>query len=133
MLNNVFVCSKNLFSFSRYLDFCLGFLLMQKNRLDQKGKVNFKIYDFTAWKTNNCNTHIAQYLKKSKGNQTMRFGQLIEHTTRKIFLKRSYTKYDGKTIPRPFSKKSNLNISLDQYSKVFVFVVCQVEGYRNVL
>ena len=63
----------------------------------------------------------------------MRFGQLIEHTTRNIFLKKSYTKYGGKTIPRPFSKKSNLNISLDQYSKVFVFVVCQVEGYRNVL
>ena len=27
-------------------------------------KVNFKIYDVTAWLTNNCNTHIAQYLEK---------------------------------------------------------------------
>ena len=33
-------------------------------RLDKKDKVNFKFYDVTAWLTNNCNTHIAQYLKK---------------------------------------------------------------------
>ena len=33
-----------------------------------------------------------------------------------IFLEKSYTKCCGKT--RPFSKKSKLNISLDQYSKV---------------
>ena len=32
--------------------------------LDKKNKVNFKFYDVTAWLTNNCNTHIAQYLKK---------------------------------------------------------------------
>ena len=25
--------------------------------------VNFKIYDVTDWITNNCNTHIAKYLK----------------------------------------------------------------------
>ena len=35
-----------------------------ENWLDHKDKVNFKIYDITAWLTNNCNTHIAQYLKK---------------------------------------------------------------------
>ena len=33
-------------------------------RLDIKVKVNFKFYDFTAWLTNNCNTHIAQHLWK---------------------------------------------------------------------
>ena len=27
-------------------------------------KVNFKFYDVTAWLTNICNTHIAQYLEK---------------------------------------------------------------------
>ena len=32
--------------------------------LDKKDKVNFKFYDITAWLTNNCNTHIVQYLKK---------------------------------------------------------------------
>ena len=38
--------------------------------------VNFKIYDIVDWTTNNYNTNIVQYLKK--GNQTMKFGQLVE-------------------------------------------------------
>ena len=33
-----------------------------EKRLDKKDKVNFEIYDVTAWLTNNYNTHIAQYL-----------------------------------------------------------------------
>ena len=33
-------------------------------RLDKKDKVNSKSYDVTAWLTNNCNIHIAQYLEK---------------------------------------------------------------------
>ena len=45
-----------------------------------------------------------------RGNQTMKFGQLIEYNMRNIFLEKSYTKYGGETIPRPFSKKSNLSI-----------------------
>ena len=32
-------------------------------RLDQKGKINFKIYDMITWLTNNCNTHIDQEVK----------------------------------------------------------------------
>ena len=45
---------------------------------------------------------------------------------RNIFLKKSYTKYAGETIPRLFSKKSKLSVSL-------CFIVCQAEGYRNIL
>ena len=85
-----------------------------EKRLDSKNKINFEIYDVTAWLTNNCNTHIYQYLK-SKSNQATKFGQLIECYTRNIFLGKSYTKYDRKTFPRPFSKKSKLSIFLDQY------------------
>ena len=33
-------------------------------RLHLKDKVNFKFYDVKTWLANNCNTHIAQYLKK---------------------------------------------------------------------
>ena len=33
-------------------------------RLAGKDKVNFRFYDVTAWSTNNCNTHIVQYLEK---------------------------------------------------------------------
>ena len=33
-------------------------------QLDKKDKVNFKCYGITVWLTNNCNTHIVQYLEK---------------------------------------------------------------------
>ena len=51
----------------------------------------------------------------------MKFGQLIQHNMRNIFLEKSYRKCDRETIPEPFSKNSKLNIPLDQYSKVYIF------------
>ena len=53
-------------------------------------------------------------ISRSKGNPTMIFGQLIACNMRNIFLKKSYTKCDGETSPRPFSEKSKLSISLDK-------------------
>ena len=47
--------------------------------------------------------HILPYISRSKGNQTIRFGQLIEYNIGKIFLEKSYTKCGGVTSPRPFS------------------------------
>ena len=44
----------------------------------------------------------------------MKFGHLMEYNMRNIFLEKSNTKCGGQTIPRPFSKKSRLSISLDQ-------------------
>ena len=44
----------------------------------------------------------------------MRFVQLIEYKMSNIFLEKSFTKYCGETIYKPFSKKSKLSISLDQ-------------------
>ena len=48
----------------------------------------------------------------------MKFGQLIVYNMRNIFLEKSYTKSGRETIPRPFSRKSKLTKSLDQYSKI---------------
>ena len=48
----------------------------------------------------------------------MKFGQLIEYDMRNIFVEKSYTKYDGETIPRLLSEKSKLSISVDQKCKV---------------
>ena len=62
--------------------------------------------------------HIFTNISKSKDNQALKFGQLIEYNIRNIFLEKSYTKWGRETIPRPFSKKSKLRISLDQCSKV---------------
>ena len=57
-------------------------------------------------------------ISRSKGNQAMKFGQLIVYNVRNIFVEKSYTKCSGDTIPRPLSKKSKLSISLDQQCKV---------------
>ena len=55
--------------------------------------------------------HILLNISRNKDNQTKKFGQLIEHNFRKVFLVKSFTKCDEETIPRHFSKKSKLSIS----------------------
>ena len=58
--------------------------------------------------------HILHNISRSKGNQAMKFGQLIECNKRTIFLEKPYTKCGGETSPRPFSEKLILSISLNQ-------------------
>ena len=58
--------------------------------------------------------HISANILRSKGNQTMKFGPLIEYNMRNIFFEKSYSKCGGETSPRLFSEKFKLNISLDQ-------------------
>ena len=41
-----------------------------------------------------CNTHIS-HISRNKGNQTIKFGLLIENDMGNIFLQRSYTKWGG--------------------------------------
>ena len=57
-------------------------------------------------------------ISRSNGNQTMKFGQLVDYNMRNIFLEKSYTKCDGETRARPFSEKLKLSKSLDQLYKV---------------
>ena len=64
-------------------------------------------------------------ISKSKGNRTMKFGELIECNMRNIFLEKSYTKCVGETSARPFSKKSRLSIPLDQHSKILYSMILQ--------
>ena len=52
-------------------------------------------------------------ISRSKGNQMINYDHLTEYNMTNIFLDKSYTKCGGETIPRPFSKKSKLSISLD--------------------
>ena len=49
--------------------------------------------------------HILPSTSRSKGNQTLKFGQLIKCNTRNIFLEESFTKCDEETFSRPSSKK----------------------------
>ena len=89
---------------------CFYRLCGVEKRLNWKEKVNLKIFDVTNWEANNCNTEIS----RSKYNHTMKFDQLIEYNMKDVFLEKSYTKCGGETIPRPFSKKSKLSVSLDK-------------------
>ena len=49
--------------------------------------------------------HTLLNISRTKGNQTIKFGQLIKYNIRNIFLEKSYTKCGGETIPRPLSEK----------------------------
>ena len=62
--------------------------------------------------------HALPSISRNKGNQTMKFGQLIEHNMRNIILVKSYTKCGGKTTSRLVSGKLKLSLSLDQKPKV---------------
>ena len=54
--------------------------------------------------------HILPNIPRSKDNQTMKSGQLIEYKTRNILIGKSYRKYGGETTPRPFFKKSKFKL-----------------------
>ena len=62
--------------------------------------------------------HLLPNISRGKGNQAMKFDQLIEYGRRNIFREKSHTKYGAEILPRPFSKKGKLSISLDQCSIV---------------
>ena len=57
--------------------------------------------------------HILTNISRRKGNKVMKLRQLIDYNMRNIFLDNSYAKYGKETIPRPFSKKQKVSISLD--------------------
>ena len=48
--------------------------------------------------------HILPEISRSKCNQTMKFGMLVEYNMRNIFLEKSCRTYSGEYSPRPFFK-----------------------------
>ena len=105
-----FNSSQKLFSFSRYLSFCLKFLVMYQNGLIIKIRlISSFMTSQPGYKT--IVIHILPNISRSIGNQTMNFCQSIECSMRNIFLETPYGKCGGETSPRTFSKKLKLNIS----------------------
>ena len=51
---------------------------------------------------------------------------------RNIFVEKSYTKCDGETVPRSFSKKPKLSIPLHQKSKLLYSLLLSYAKFRNV-
>ena len=63
-------------------------------------------------------------ISKGKGNQAMKFGQLIEYNKRNTFVTKLHTKCGGKTIPRPFFKKSKLsNLWINSLKVLHLFLL----------
>ena len=100
MMENVFY-----FTFKALLSFCLEFLVMYKNGLIRKIRLILKILTSQpGWQT--ITIHILPDISRYKGNQAMKFGQLIEYNMQNIFFEKSYTKSGSEFIPTPLSKKS---------------------------
>ena len=55
---------------------------------------------------------------RSKGKQTIKFGQLIEYNMSNILLEKSCAKGGGEASSRPFYKKSKFSLSLDQQPEI---------------
>ena len=91
---------------SRYLNFCPNVFGHVGKRLDKKASVNFKIYEVTIWETNNYNTTLLN-ISRSKGNQTMKFDQLIEYKMRNNFIKKSLQNVVEKLVPDSFRNDRN--------------------------
>ena len=73
-------------------------------------------------------------ISRSKGNQTVKFSQLIEYNMRTTFLQKSNTDLVEKLVSDPFSKTSKLCVHISRSSFIrFVFIVFQAEDYRNIL
>ena len=119
----LFVSPYNLFSFSSYLNFYLDFLVMQKIFI-RKIRLILKFITPQPWKQTIA-IHILSNIPRSKDNQIMKTGKLIEYNTRNIFLEKSYVKCNGETIPRPVSKKIQIeNISWINSLKFYAICVC---------
>ena len=118
-MKNAFISPQMLFSFSRYLSFCLlKFWIFGRvaKRLDKIWLISNIMTSQSGQQT--IVIHILFNISRSKGNHRMKFGQLIECNMRDIFLEKSQTKCSGESSPRPFSEKLKSSISLDQQSKV---------------
>ena len=85
MMKNAFYFTLKALSVLKIFNFLSLVFGYVGKRFDLKDKVNFKIYGVTTWLTINCYTLIAQYISRSKGNQAMKFGQLIENNMKNVF------------------------------------------------
>ena len=110
----LFISSQKFVSFTSYLSFFLGFLVMYQNGLIRKIRLISNFFDATAWLTSNCNIYILPNISRSKFNQIIKFGQLIECSMWNIFLEKLCTKCGGEPSPISFSEKLKLSMSLDQ-------------------
>ena len=95
----------------KYFHFCLDLFRHVEKRLDKEFMTSQGGQEVIT-------IHTLSNISRSKGNQTTKFCQLIEYKIKNNFLGKSCTKFSGEASSRPFYKKSNLSISLDQQSEM---------------
>ena len=66
MIKNIFYFTLKALLILKIFNFLSSIFVNAEKRLDSKDKVNFKVYDITAWLTNSCNTYIDQCLNKKR-------------------------------------------------------------------
>ena len=104
MKNDFYFTLKALFVLKIFKFFDLTFLAMYKNGLVRKIRLILKFMTSQpGFQT--IAIHTFPNISRSKGNQAIKFGQLIEYNMNNIFTEKSYTKFAGET--RPLSKKAN--------------------------
>ena len=108
MKNAFYFILKALFCSWYIYIFVLLFGYVEK-RLEKKAMVNFKTHDVKDWTTNNCNTHIAQYLQKKTQPCNEIWSLNLKYHTQNMV---------DRLVPEPFYKNSKLSISLDQHSEM---------------
>ena len=113
--------------FSRYLYFCLDFLVMKKNRSMKNTWLISKFMTSRTGKHTNA-IHVLSNISRSKCSQTMKFCHLIKYITwETLFLKNQTQDVVEKVVPDQIS-----GLVVQNFMQ-FVFILYQVEGYWKIL
>ena len=113
--------------FSRYLYFCLDFLVMKKNRLMKNTWLISKFMTSRTGKHTNA-IYVLSDISRSKCSQTMKFCHLIKYITwETLFLKNQTQDVVEKVVPEQIS-----GLVVQNFMQ-FVFILYQVEGYWKIL
>ena len=111
-----FKCFAKIIMGGNYVFYCSSHI-----RSNPTSHLNFKIHDVTTWLTNNCNSHIFPNISRSKSNQIMKLGQLVDYDTKNIFLENLCRKLTGRLVPDHFLffkyqiKASGLQLSFNVF------------------
>ena len=87
----LFISPCKLFLFSRYLKFCHNVLVLYDNCLIRKISL-FSKFIAPQLGEQTIAIYISLDIPRSKDNQTMKIGQIVEWNMRNIFLEKAYTK-----------------------------------------
>ena len=110
MKNTFYFILKDLFVLNNVSVFLRTFRLCRKNGLIRKIRLTSK-FMMSRPGLQTILIHISLNISQSRGNQTMKFGQLIEYNKRNIFLQKLWGKWGRETSFRPlfyFLKKRNM-------------------------